>query len=63
MTANLIATANTLNGFAIGVVARTSDYTVVRMNRDSHYIVLSAHSTEAAARTAANTEWKLDMGR
>lgn len=63
MTANLIATANTLNGFAIGVIRRPSDHAVIRMDRESRYVVLSAHPTEADARTAANIEWKLDTGR
>lgn len=61
-TDKLIASANTRNGFAIGVVrsARSATFSVVRMDRSSRYVIISNHATEAAARIAANTEWAAD---
>lgn len=58
----LIATANTRNGFAIGIIrnARSGKFSVVRMDRHSRYVTISIHATEAAARKAANREWSAD---
>ena len=63
-TDKLIASANTRNGFAIGVtrIARSGSYAVVRMNRRSQYVTISVHATEGDARTAANREWAADRG-
>jgi predicted peptidase len=58
--AALIASANTRNGFAIGVVCNAGRFSVIRMDRSSKYVTLSAHTTEAAARKAANVEWAAD---
>jgi len=57
----LIASANTAAGFAIGVVKVADRFEVVRMDRRSRYVTLSRHSTETAARTAANAEYRADM--
>ena len=63
---NLIATANTTAGFAIGIVSKTAHTTgeiyfeVVRMNRQSRYVTISRHGNEADARHRANIEYKLD---
>ena len=62
----LIASANTAAGFAIGIVSKTAYTTgktyfeVVRMDRQSRYVTLSRHSDEAAARKAANAEYRAD---
>lgn len=64
----LIASANIPNGdgFAIGIVSKVAHsngatyFEVVRMNRQSRYVTLSRHSSEAAARIAANAEFKAD---
>lgn len=63
-TNNLIASANTRNGFAIGIVrnARANAFQVVRMDRASRFVTISVHGTEVAARTAANAEWAADKG-
>jgi predicted peptidase len=58
--AALIASANTRNGFAIGVVRNAGRFSVVRMDRRSKYVTLTIHATEAAARKAANIEWAAD---
>lgn len=64
---NLIASANTTNGFAIGIVSADSQgtqpgtvFSVVRLDRQSRYVTLSNHRDEAGARKAANAAWKLD---
>jgi hypothetical protein len=59
---NLSATANTANGFAIGVArnTRSGAFEVIRMNRQSRAVSISRHETEQAARDAANREWMLD---
>jgi translation initiation factor 2 alpha subunit (eIF-2alpha) len=61
-TNELIASANTRNGFAIGVIRynRKAVFAVVRMDRSSRYVTISNHTTEAAARSAANIEWAAD---
>jgi hypothetical protein len=56
----LIASANTRNGFAIGVIRTCDIFSVVRMDRRSQYVTISNHSTEQAARSAANKEWAAD---
>lgn len=61
-TATLVATANTRHGFAIGITATGSRFSVVRMDRASRYVTISNHATEADARTAANREWTADRG-
>jgi len=63
-TETLLQSAETRNGFAIGVVRnhRSGSFVVVRMDRSSRFVTISAHDTEAAARTAANREWKADRG-
>jgi hypothetical protein len=58
----LIASANTRNGFAIGIVRTGDRFSVVRMDRRSKYVTLTNHTTEAAARKAANVEWAADRG-
>lgn len=60
----LIASANTRNGFAIGIVrnARSGGFQVVRMDRSSRFVTISVHNDEATARTRANTEWAADRG-
>lgn len=66
MNTNLIASANTTNGFAIGIIATTNYRTgspyfaVVRMDRHSRYVTLGNHGTEAAARAQANREYFAD---
>ena len=67
---NLIATANTTGGWAIGIISDTSKgtrkgtfYSVIRMDRESTYVTLSTHWNESDARKAANAAWKLDTGR
>ena len=61
--AHLIASANTTAGFAIGIVATGSAFEVVRMDRRSRYVTLSRHTSEAAARTRANAEYRADKGK
>lgn len=62
----LIASANTTAGFAIGIVSKVAHTTgrtyfeVVRMDRASRYVTLTRHSSEAAARKAANLAFKAD---
>ena len=61
-TDTLIQSANTANGFAIGIVrnARSGKFLVVRMDRQSRFVTISAHAAEADARTRANREWAAD---
>ena len=59
---DIIASANTRHGFAIGIVRTAANFSVVRMDRTSKFVTISNHTTEAAARAAANTEWAGDMG-
>lgn len=65
-TDQLIASANTTAGFAIGIVSKTAFRTghtyfeVVRMDRASRYVTLTRHSDEVAARKAANAAFKAD---
>lgn len=61
----LITSANTCNGFAIGIVQqpRTAGYAVVRIDDEHRYVVLGRRPTEPEARKLANAEWKADMGR
>lgn len=65
----LIASANTSNGFAIGIVKSSNyrtgrdQFQVVRMDRKSRYVTITRHADEATARKSANTYWKLDTGR
>jgi len=63
-TDKLIQSANTRNGFAIGIVLNgySGLYTVVRMDARSQYVTISAHATEADARQSANVEWTADRG-
>lgn len=62
----LIASANTYDGWAIGIVAKVAYSTgatyfeVVRMDRQSRYVTISRHGDEATARTAANAEYRSD---
>lgn len=56
----LVAVAETSDGFAIGIIRRRGGFAVVRMNRESQYVVLSAHGEESEARQVANREWALD---
>lgn len=61
----LIASANTVAGFAIGIVRKSARngrtyFEVVRMDRSSRYVTISRHSSEATARTAANAEYRAD---
>jgi translation initiation factor 2 alpha subunit (eIF-2alpha) len=64
--AQLITSANTSNGFAIGIVTQPNRYngrpifSVVRMDRQSRYVTISTHDTETDARTRANREWAAD---
>lgn len=60
-TPTLIASANTVAGFAIGIIATGPRFEVVRLDRRSRYITISRHADEAAARTAANAEYRADM--
>ena len=57
-----IQVANTINGFAIGLIKCTRDgsYSVVRVDRKNKFITISNHKTEAEARKAANKEWAAD---
>lgn len=60
-TDTLVQSADTIAGFAIGIVRNhRSGFLVVRMDRSSRYVTLSVHSTEAGARTAANAAWSAD---
>lgn len=61
-TDKLIQSANTSNGFAIGIVhnARSGKFLVVRMDRQSRFITISAHVSESDARIRANREWAAD---
>ena len=62
----VIAEAATTGGYAIGIIryigyqSRKPVFEVVRMD-SRHYVTLTRHNDEAAARTSANTEWKADM--
>lgn len=67
---HLIASANTTNGFAIGITASESKgtqpgtyFSVIRLNRQSKYVTLSTHRSEAEARKAANVAYKGDTAR
>lgn len=63
----LIASANTSNGFAIGIVKSSNyrtgrdQFQVVRMDRNSRYVTITRHASEADARKRANAEWRADM--
>jgi hypothetical protein len=59
-TDSIIATAHTRNNWGIGIIRRGSRYLVVRSNAKHQYIVLTAHTTEEAARASANTYWIAD---
>ena len=65
---HLIASANTSNGFAIGIVKNSNyltgkdQFQVVRLDRQSKYVTISRHADEADARKRANAEWKADKG-
>ena len=66
-TDTLIACANTIGGWAIGIV-RSSHYKtgkhfyrVVRLNEKSQYVTITTHDTETAARTRANAEYRSEM--
>lgn len=63
MTTTLITSANTIAGFAIGIIRTGEVYSVVRMDRESRYVRLSNHTSEQSARTAANLEYRKDLGR
>ena len=62
----LIASANTSNGFAIGIVKSSNyrtgrdQFQVVRMDRQSRYVTISRHGDEASARKRANAEYRSD---
>ena len=63
---NLIASANTTAGFAIGIVSKVARqsgrtyFEVIRMDRQSRYVTISRHGDEASARKAANAEYRAD---
>ena len=61
-TNTLLQSANTRAGFAIGIVRNNGHFQVVRMDASSRFVTISVHTTEAAARVAANREWSADMG-
>lgn len=62
----IVATAETTNRYAIGVLESTHyktgqpTYSVVRMDPQSRYITLHYAATEQAARDLANEAWKRD---
>lgn len=64
----LIASANTSNGFAIGIVKSSNfrtgkdQFQVIRMDRQSRYVTITRHDNEADARKRANAEYKADKG-
>lgn len=66
-TPKLITSANTVAGFAIGITEQvdrtgTAVFSVVRMDRQSRYVTISRHTTEAEARKRANVEYRFDKG-
>lgn len=56
----LIASANTSKGFAIGIIRTGKYFDVIRMDRRSRYVTISHHNDEASARRRANAEYKAD---
>lgn len=62
MTTTLLTSANTVGGFAIGIIRTGESYAVIRMDRDSRYVTISRHDLEADARKRANLEYRLDRG-
>lgn len=59
-TETLIASANTVAGFAIGIVKIADRFEVVRLDRRSRYVTLTRHADEATARKAANAAYRAD---
>lgn len=65
----LIASANTTAGFAIGIVRKVAHeserpyYAVVRLDRQSRYVTISRHADERAARRQANSEYRREVAR
>lgn len=65
----LIASHNTQQGWAVGIVSekhyRTGEefFKIVRMDRNSVYVVTNYADTEVKARELANKLWLQEMGR
>lgn len=64
MESKLIKSANTRNGFAIGLLRTiaygSTVYQVIRMDAASRYVVIENFDDEADARKRANAEYKAD---